>query len=548
MASTSRTALAASASPAAPRGRETSFPARYGVAAATGCIFLRGAAVLAALSLAACVRDFGNPSDPGADRYSRRSQAFVERLGNPVPVEGDIVRFVGGVTSPEVEADGLVTAFGWDLDGDGKVDTVLEGTDTLALRAGEPGMRTVRVILSDAAGFRSEAADTFLVIPGLPRIIAAGGGGRIYASDCPVYAQEPVLMRLALAMSHFATERSREEGFGTSDFALKLAQAVTGSVFPIGILEGFDYSFSRGIYRFRNAAFNLDVAFHYGPGMAGHAEGDTVRENLFDLGSYVRDVRVTGFPPELRYTRGPLAGLLEGGISVDLDDPTDPEFDFRVDFNRLRVSFRRATRTYLALSNQEFTMAGALLLTFFEGHARIAPLYPPDIPRLYGRDSLELDFSGTRVASRELSVPWSYDLDGRSDTGMYRISLEQETVSQAFRFGDAGGVRKVFGDYAAVNRLRAGGEGGLRESIHFRGAYSSVAADSARFYCREPMEDAGLFGEAAFETETEGRGAFISRRFDYDFTFPYATVEPWAGPGDGDLPEFEDDVPLFRRR
>lgn len=494
-------------------------------------VALPALASLPALMLfTACERSFENPSDPGAGRYSRPSEAFLERVGGRDPVEGDTVRFVGGVTSPEVEADGLVVAYAWDLDDDGDADTVLEGTDTLEMRVQEAGRRTVSLSLLDAAGFRSEASASFLVHPSLARIIRLG---KDYAADCPVYAQEPALMRLVLALSHFATERSREDGFGTADFALKLAQALTGSAFPIGLLDGFDYSFSRGVYRFRNPTFELDVVFHYGSGAAGHAEGDTILANLFDLDSYVRDVRVTGFPPELRYSRGPLADLLDGDIAVDLDDPMDPEFDFRLDFDRVLVSFRRETRTYLALSNQELTLAGALLFTYYEGRARIAPLYPPDILGLYGRDSLELDFSGTRVFSRDLSIPWPYRSGDGVDTGLYRISLEQETLSQAFRFGDRDGVRKVFGEYAAINRLLVGdgeGPGGTLEAVHFEGAYSSLAPDSARFYCREPGEGIDPFGEAAFETAAEGRGAFAAPRFGYAFTFPYSTVEPWAGP------------------
>lgn len=493
-------------------------------------------ALAALMALAACGRGFENPSDPGAGGFSRRSDAFLERVGDRDPVEGDTVRFVGGVTSPEVEADGLVVAYAWDLDGDGDGDTVLAGTDTLAMRVQEPGRRSVSLSLADAAGFRSHASASFTVHPRLERIFRLG---KDYASDCPVYAQEPELMRLVLAMSHFATERSREEGFGTADFALKLAQALTGSAFPIGLLDGFDYSFSRGVYRFRNPTFELDVAFHYGSGpgsgSAGKAPGDTILANLFDLDSYVRNIRVTGFPPELRYTRGPLADLLDGDIEVDFDDPMDPEFDFRLDFNRILVSFRRETRTYLALSNLESTLAGALLFTFYEGRARIAPLHPPDILGLHGRDSLELDFSGTRIFSRDLSIPWPYRSGDGVDTGLYRISLEQETLAQTFRFGDRDGVRKVFGEYAAINRLLAGeggGSGGTLEAIHFEGGYSSVATDSARFFCREPGEGIDAFGEAAFETAAEGRGTFAARRFGYAFTFPYATVEPWAGPAE----------------
>lgn len=476
--------------------------------------------VLTVLFLAGCLRDFGNPSDPEAQGYMSRSRVFLERLEEREPVEGDTVRLRGGVTSSAVEAAGLVREFAWDLDGDGDYDTTLDGTDTLAFRAGEFGSHSVGLRLTDKAGFQEETTTEFRVHPGLPRLFEAPR----YDTGCPVYAQEPALMRLVLAMSHFATERTREEGIGATDFILKLARALTGTAFPVGLLDGFDYSFSRGVYHFESGSLFFDVAFHYGPGMPGQAEGDTIRADLFDVGSYVRNIRVTGFPPVLRWDRGPLADLVQGDIKVDADDFENPTLDFRVDFNRVRLSLSRGIRTPLVLANAEITLANALFFALFEGRARLAPLYPGDVAERYGRDSLELDFAGTRVTSPDLPIRWRYTVNGASDSAVYRVSLRQETLRQIYRFGDAGGVRKVFGEYSAVNRLDAGaGE----EEVYFQGSYSSTAPDSARFHCKEAMAERDEYGQAAFETESKGRGHFASKRYSYAFGFPYSTVEPW---------------------
>lgn len=488
--------------------------------------------------LAGC-RSFENPSDPGASGYTVSSQAFLRRLGEAEPVVGDTVRFFGGVTSDPVERAGLVVRHAWDLDGNGASDTALVGTDTVTLVATDAGARRIGLTLTDKSGLHSAATLDFQVHPRFSGLFRLRG----FDPACPAYAQEPALMRMALALSQFASEKTREEGLSTSGLALKVAQAVTGTAFPIGLLDGFDYSFSKGVYRFRNNTFTLDAAFLYGPGLGDHAEGDTVRANLFDLDSYVTGVRATGFPPVLKYTRGPLADLLSGDISVDLDDIEDPKFDFRLDFNRLRFSFARTTRTLFVLSNQEITLANALFFTFYEGRARIEPLYPPDLIRLYGRDSLELDFSGTKVSSPELPIAWPYEVnggngesggsgaDGVKDTAVYRLALVQETLRQKYRFGDADGVRKVFGTYAAVNRLGAAGD--PLEAVYFQGGYSSTAPDSARFHCDESMAEDRFFGAAAFETESAGRGRFISRRYGYEFGFPFSTVEPWTGAAEG---------------
>jgi hypothetical protein len=497
-----------------------------GTAKAAMIIRVAAFSIVASGLLAGCERGFENPSDPGAGRYTVESRAFLRLLGGADPVEGDTLRFVGGVTSAPVETDGLVVRYAWDLDGDDRADTTLEGTDTLSLVARDPGDHQVGLVLTDKAGFTAAATAGFRVHTSLDHLFAVKLEAKEYDSACPVYAQEPALMRLALALSQFTVEKNKEEGIGVSDFALKLAKAVTGSALPLQLLNGFGYSFGKGIYHFRNDGFDLDVAFHYGSGRAGHAEGDTIRANLFALDSYVGDFGVSGFPPTFRYTRGPLADLIDGDIDVNLDDIAHPEFTFRVDFDRIRLSFARANRTLLVLSNAEITLANALFFTLYEGKARMAPIYPPDLIRLYGRDSLEMDFSGTKVSSPELPIVWAYQENGKRDSAVYRLSLMQETLRQNYRFGDADGVKKVFGTYAAVNRL---GQNGDLQAVYFQGGYSSTAPDSARFYCKEPMGAEDFFGTAAFETAATGRGAFESQRYGYGFAFPFSSAEAWEG-------------------
>ncbi|MDB5051296.1 MAG: hypothetical protein JWO30_4367 [Fibrobacteres bacterium] len=479
------------------------------------------------LAILSGCRDFGNPSDPDAGGYTVRSEAFLKRLGDAEPVAGDTVRLYGGVTSDAVEKAGLVARYAWDLDGDGHADTAVAGNDSLSLVVRDAGSRQVGLTLTDKAGLQSSATLDFRVHPSLSGLFRIQG----FDTACPAYAQEPILMRVALALSHFTIEKTREEGLNATDLALNVARAVTGTAFPIGLLDGFDYSYGKGVYHFRNNTFTLDAAFLYGPGIAGHAEGDTLRANLFALDSYVTGIHTTLFPPDLKYTRGPLADLIDGDISVDLDDIEHPKFDFHLDFNRLRFTFSRTTRTLFVLSNQEITLANALFFTLYEGKARIAPLYPPDLIRLYGRDSLELDFSGTRVSSPELPIAWPYEENGVKDTAVYRLALVQETLRQNYRFGDAGGVKKVFGTYSAANRLGAAGE--PLEAVWFKGGYSSTTPDSARFFCREAMDDDQFYGSAAFETETSGRGSFASKRYGYEFGFPFSTVEPWKGGSEG---------------
>ncbi len=477
------------------------------------------------LLLLGCNREYQNPSDPDADRFTVDSKAFLRRLDSASLIEGDTLRMYGGVTSRPVADDGLVVEYAWDRDGDGLADTVTQTADTLALPLSRSGDGKIGLTLTDQAGLRSSATLDYKVHPALAwqfRLAKLDSG-------CPAYAQEPVLMRLALAVSQFSIEKTKEEGLENTEFALKIARALTGTAYPIGLLDGFDYSFANGVYHFQNGTFQIDVAFHYGPGMVGHAEGDTLKADLFDLDSYVRITDVTLIPPSVKYKTGPLADLIDGTIAVNTDDIRHPRFDFQVDFNRLRISFFRSTRTLLVLSNQEITLANALFFTLYEGRARLAPTYPPELIRLYGKDSLALDFSGTRISSPELPIRWPYADNGRQDTAVYRLALVQETLRQIYRFGDADGVNKVWGDYAAVNHL---GMNPTLEAVYFQGDYSSTAPDSARFYCDETMTAPSQFGTAAFETDVTGQADFQSDRYGYAFHFPFSTVEPWSGSPD----------------
>jgi len=477
-------------------------------------------------ALVGCEREWDNPSDPQVKSYEVKSEAFIRVLGDGRPQVGDTLRIIGGLTSPPVEDKGLVVDYDWDLDGDGIVDTTLHSTDTLALVAFGLGRHQMALTLTDRAGFKNMARVEYQTYPNWNGLFDVDFNAKAYDSTCPIYAQEPVLMRLALTASQFTVEKNREEGIGAADFAIKLAQALTGSAFPLTVLQGFDFSFSKGVYRFRNDGFDLDLSFHYGAGISGHTEGDTVMANLFSLDSYVKNIDVSVLPPSLHYQPGPLASLIDGEIAVDIEDIVHPHFDFKVDFNRLRFSFFRQSRSLLVLSNAEITLANAFFFTLYEGKARLAPIYPPEIIRLYGRDSLAFDFSGTQISSPELPIRWTYSLDGKQDSGIYRLALEQEFLRQSYRFGDAGGVQKVFGDYQAVNRL---GEQGDLQEVFFQGNYSSTSSDSARFFCQESMAAEEMFGQSTFETETPGRGRFLSGRFEYGFSFPFSTVEPWKG-------------------
>jgi hypothetical protein len=478
--------------------------------------------ILIGILILNCNREFENPSDPNSQRYTVKSESFLKRIGEIDLFAGDTLRIVGGVTSQPVVEDGLPKRFEWDLDGDGKIDTTTEGPDTLSVQVRGNGDYRVGLTVIDKAGFQNLASLAYRVHPNLNAQFRL----QTFDPDCPAYAQVPVLMRIALALSQFTVEKTKEEGFSNSDYISKIAGALTGTGFPIGALDGFDYSYSKGVYRFRNGTFYIDLAFHYGPGIVGHAEGDTIRANLFDLDSYVRITDITLFPPSVKYSLGPLADLIEGNIQVNIDNTRHPKFDFQLDFNTIQFSFSRNTRTWLLLSNQEITLANALFFTIYEGKARMAPTYPQDLIRLYGKDSLELDFSGSRISSPELSLSWHYTDKGIEDTAVYRIALFQETLRQSFRFGNSDGIKKVFGDYTSINRL---GDTQALESVYFKGNYSSTGVDSAQFYCSEGLEMNTAFGVATFETATKDQADFKSSRYGYAFHFPFAIVEPWSG-------------------
>ena len=105
------------------------------------------------LSLCTCIPEFDNPSDPKSDDYTRKSYAVVECLTDGKIHAGDTVQFKGGTPSQPVNDAELVISYGWDFDGDNRIDTTTDNGDPISTVYTADGTYHCRLFLKDEAGF-----------------------------------------------------------------------------------------------------------------------------------------------------------------------------------------------------------------------------------------------------------------------------------------------------------------------------------------------------------------------------------------------------------
>ncbi len=145
--------------------------------------------IICILAIMSCVHNYDNPSDPKTESHTEQSHAILERTDQRKIIAGDAVPIRGGVSSDAVDEAELVTAYHWDYDGDGQIDTVLRETATLNIRFNHPGEYDVHILLEDKAGFSDSASLTIEVLAPTPEPLmctlnaARMGMEDIYAGD-----------------------------------------------------------------------------------------------------------------------------------------------------------------------------------------------------------------------------------------------------------------------------------------------------------------------------------------------------------------------------
>lgn len=434
-----------------------------------------------------------------------------------------------------LDIDSLNLRFRWDFDGDGRVDTVTTSADTLSITwdtAGsyQPGVEVVDsndVVLSEESTVVVFPADTGAVIddsvatpdPGvyLPQFPTIPEFPDIDEGECAFFAEDSSLIRTSLDFYDIMWRQTSEDGLEALEFIEQLLLDMLGyAVITIADAD-YTYTFDNGVYAFSADSFAISCAFHYGSGIAGRTENDTIRHNLFKERSYIRDLGPSLTPPYFTYTEGPLFELLQGDLDVNT---STMEIDYSVNFAKIKVSFlRRSVYSFAALPF--YVVNDSLRLnTTNTSIARMAPVTCADFGSLFHNDSIVLDHGGTKMQSSPVALEVVFRDGDDYKKATYRYGIAQEMLLQKAAYGDRDEKLKLSGTYETVGSMDFNA---LRSSIFFRGDYSSTQSDSSWFYCDSAMTDE--FGTLFFGLISDSVGQFSSEKYEYDFPYTPRQVQ-----------------------
>jgi hypothetical protein len=346
---------------------------------------------------------------------------------------------------------------------------------------------------------------TFPTIPGFPNIIKG---------ECAFYTTDSSLMHTTLNFYDIMWEQTRSDGLQAIEFAEKLVADIMGYSVITLIAGNYSYAFTNGIYQFNSSnGFTLTCVFHYGADAGGHAEDDTVRANLFLLDSYVSGLKVTLSPPYYSFTKGPLFDLIDGEPVID----QSLHVTFSVNFSKLKISFVRSTiHPSVALPFYIVNDSVRLPVT----HTSISRMKPTPMlsfDDLFNKDSIMIDHGGSSMGSTPVPFYITYRSDSIYRKTKYSFAIEQKMDMQQTAYGNRNGTLKLSGEYEAQASL---GFDNLKDSVFFKGRYSSSVPDSSRFFCDK--QKAKEFGTLFFSLVPVDTGTFTSKKYGY--AFPYTPI------------------------
>lgn len=346
----------------------------------------------------------------------------------------------------------------------------------------------------------------FPSIPGFPNI----DGG-----ECAFFTTDSSLMRTTLNFYDVMWEQTRSDGLEAIKFVEKLVSDIIG--YSIITLVGGDYSytFNNGIYLFSSSTgFKISCAFHYGAGIGGHAENDTIRANLFLAKSYISGLKGTLTSPFYSYTEGPLFDLLDGNVQID----KSLNVSFTVNFSKLKISFSRAT-VHESASLPIYVVNDSIGLPVTQtSYARMAPVYMLDFADLFHKDSILINHDGSSMSSKPVALNVIFRSDSTFRKATYSFTIQQKMDTQRTAYGDHNGILKLSGNYAATATL---GFNNFPNSTFFTGRYSSAVHDSSWFYCDKQLTNE--FGTLFFGETSDSVGIFNSKKYNY--AFPYTPLK-----------------------
>ena len=123
-----------------------------------------------------------------------------------------------------------------------------------------------------------------------------------------------------------------EDGSRASEIITDLISSFVVNTLDFRALDKWDASFTKGVYRIRNGGNTFDVRMMVLEDFGAYHAGDTIKENLFEPGSFVRSVKVN-LNGSVSFSQGPLYSLVSGNITWKNLDPK-----FRLDATKLSLN------------------------------------------------------------------------------------------------------------------------------------------------------------------------------------------------------------------
>jgi len=272
-----------------------------------------------------------------------------------------------------------------------------------------------------------------------------------------------------------------------------LAAMVLGSV-DFDRLSNLHLTFSNGVYRYGTDPERIDTRFAFVAAQAfgTYVAGDTVRENIAEISSFVKNVDVS-LTDGVTWDRGSLFGLVRGSVDFDGRTPS-----FSIDPGR--VSLTLATQALITRSRSQDRVVGDSVV--------ITPL-PPDSLRF--RVSL-MPATLRSVQSSLDSGTLSFGIDGTTFTSHVEGVTHLFHHSLVRLYNDSAGAAQFVGSY------QVNASAGDFKYYH-RGVISSTSEQSTLFACDEALHDTlGIAHHAKDLTH----GEFVTAS---GLVIPYGLVE-----------------------
>jgi len=273
-----------------------------------------------------------------------------------------------------------------------------------------------------------------------------------------------------------------------------LAAMALGSV-DIDKLSQLQMSFTNGVYSYGSNPEQIltEFAFVAATAFGSYAIGDTIRENVSNTSSYVKNISLS-LTHGLSWDRGALFGLIQGDVSFSGRTPS-----FNVDASRLSLTL--ATRAQVNRPRKSFAIQGDTLVF-----------------RTTAPDSLRLRFSLPAMRIGAIQTALDNGTLSLSHDGTSYIS-HADGIQQSFHssiiqlYKDSLGQAQYQGGYQAD-----AASGGLQ--YHHQGHISSTAPQWTLFACDEALTDTLGVAHHAHDLT---HGSFVTARHD---TIPYG-LQPY---------------------